>query len=194
MQIREKIVIREKQSVDIAKEKFRATLRWKASVDLDLYAIFATGDREGSVYYGNRSYAKETAFPFITLDRDAGVGDRGGNNVENIVIHKPTEHDHILIVANIFNKTNANFAGYDGAVEVMYEDGTVFEVPLSSKSGGNWCIIAHFDNSRAQGVLNNVNSAVHSIPTVRSFLNRPTQEPEPEKPGFFSKVASFLKG
>lgn len=190
MQIREKIVLREKESADVRKDKFRATLLWKAPVDLDLYAMYIDANgREGSVYYGNRTRCSPVLYPFITLDKDAGIGDVGGSNVENLIIHNPAAHRHILIVANIFNKDGATFASYDGRVEVTYDDGESFEVPLSSREPGNWCIIASFDNNKST-TLKNINMTVSKCPTVKEFLAGDVKPAQ----GFLSKLSSFFKG
>ena len=59
----------------------RVQLRWTRAIDLDLHAFFVRRDGLGGhVYFGNKSEHG------VSLDIDAGVGDRGGKNVENIVV------------------------------------------------------------------------------------------------------------
>jgi tellurite resistance protein TerA len=107
----------------------------------------------------------------IYLDKDAGIGDVGGTNEENLYFTDLQYMEHILIVANIYNKPNANFASYDGRVTLKADDRS-FEVPLTATTGGSYCIIAHIDNSGPSGpVLVNVNKVQREKPTIGSFLH-----------------------
>ncbi|MBO1350744.1 MAG: hypothetical protein EBE86_026725 [Hormoscilla sp. GUM202] len=193
LQLTSKIVLKQKgDRAPIPVKNLRVTMKWKAAVDLDLHTYFQTkltapaggnfftkllgggsgkpGD-EGHVYYANRGSKK--SFPWIYLDRDAGIGDRGGDNEENLYFTDLQYLEHILIVANIYNKPKANFASYDGKV-IVKADYRSFEVPLTATTGGNNCIIAHVDNSRASGpVLVNVNKVQRHAPTVAEFLYLP---------------------
>jgi len=193
LQMTSKIVLKQKgDRAKIPIKNLRVTMEWKAAVDLDLHAYFQTkltaptggnfftrlvgggsgkpGD-EGHVYYANRGSKK--SFPWIYLDRDAGIGDRGGNNEENLYFADLQHLEHILIVANIYNKPKANFASYDGKV-IVKTNRCSFEVPLTATTGGNNCIIAHVDNSSAAGpVLVNVNKVQGHGPTVAEFLYLP---------------------
>ncbi|MBC6476783.1 MAG: hypothetical protein GDA56_24620 [Hormoscilla sp. GM7CHS1pb] len=61
----------------------------------------------------------------------------------------------------------------DGEV-IVKADYRSFEVPLTATTGGNNCIIAHVDNSRASGpVLANANKVLRHAPTVAEFLYLP---------------------
>lgn len=169
MEIKEKIVIKEKDSVIIPDRDLVATLKWKSAVDLDLYCLTKSETYgEYSIYYGNRGSLE--CWPFIALDHDSGVGDVGGDNEENIRISKLDGHKHLLIVANIFAKRNACFASYDGSVSVK-GIGKEFIVHLTSSGKGNWCIIAYIDNSGKSGpTLENVNLTLPSKPVMSNFL------------------------
>lgn len=193
LQLTSKIVLKQKgDRAKIPIKNLRVTMQWKAAVDLDLHAYFQTkltapaggnfftrlvgggsgkpGD-EGHVYYANRG--SKTSFPWIYLDRDAGIGDVGGDNKENLYFTDLQHLEHILIVANIYNKPKANFARYDGKV-IVKADSRSFEVPLTATTGGNNCIIAHVDNSgTASPVLVNVNKVLGHAPTVAEFLYLP---------------------
>lgn len=182
-----KIVLKQKgDRTELAGDDFHATLRWKAAVDLDLYCfyrikadapepkrgligkLFKKGDpREGKVYFFSRGSRK--ASPWIYLDQDAGVGDRGGDNEENIYFTHPGAIEQALIAANIFNKPNANFASYDGAV-VVRGGGREVEVPLSESAPGSWCVIARIDNSGGQPQLININHTRKDEPTLEAYL------------------------
>lgn len=190
LQISSKIVLKRKGDRSVIPIKnLKATLNWTSSVDLDLHAFFKTktdapegrhfinkllgggsgkpGD-EGHVYFvyrGNRN-----KFPWIYLDQDAGVGDVGGNNEENLYFTNLEHIEHLLIVTNIYAKPNANFASYDGKVTVEADNNT-FEVPLTATTGGSYCLIAHIDNSGSKPLLININKVQQKEPTIASFLN-----------------------
>lgn len=187
MTLKTKIILKQKNdSAEIPVKNITATLSWTASVDLDLYAFYRIKQtvkprggflgfggvkpgKEGKVFFMSRGNLKE--FPWMQLDKDEGIGDRGGSNKENLRITNLDEIEHVLIVANIFNKPNANFAKYDGRVTVKDDSGGSFEVPLTASSGGNWCIIAHIDNSKATGAkLINVNQVQSTEPSIAQFL------------------------
>ncbi|MHB9130456.1 MAG: stress response protein [Armatimonadota bacterium] len=191
LQLASKIVLRKVgDSTTIPIKNLQVTLRWKTAVDLDLHAFFqlkqntpqqkagfvsrllgggsGQAGSEGHVYFASRG--NRDNYPWIYLDKDAGVGDVGGNNEENMYLVNLENTEHILLVATIFNKPNANFSSYDGLVIVTASNRT-FEVPLTATTGGNQCIIAHVDNSRPGGpVLTNVNKVQREEPTVVSFL------------------------
>lgn len=191
LKLSSKIVLKEKgDRAAIPIKDLRVTLLWSAAVDLDLHAYFRTkstapqgtpglfkkllgsgsgkAGSEGHVFFANRG--SKSSYPWIYLDQDAGVGDVGGDNEENLYFSDLQYMEHILIVANIFNKPNANFASYDGKV-VLKASGKTFEVPLTATTGGSNCIIAHVDNSGSSGpVLVNVNKVQKNEPSVASFL------------------------
>lgn len=190
LQISSKIVLKKKGDRSIIPiNDLHATLTWKAAVDLDLHAYYQTKitapqggnfwskllgggsgkpGEEGHVYFACRG--NKTQFPWIYLDQDAGVGDKGGDNQENLYFTTLEHIEHLLIVANIFNKPNAIFSRYDGQV-IIIANGSSFEVPLTATEPGSNCIIAHIDNSGAQPLLININKVQDKSPTIASFLN-----------------------
>lgn len=187
LKLSSKITLKSKGDTEqMTGNKFLATLRWTAAVDLDLHCFFKRAD-DGSdkdkgffgkvkdavsggggnhIYYSSRG--SRNGDPYIYLDEDAGVGDVGGDNEENIRFLKLDHIEHALIVANIFNKPNANFASYDGKV-IIKGGGQEFEVPLTEKQTGSWCVIARIDNSGPRPRLINVNETVRSQPSVAEF-------------------------
>jgi uncharacterized protein involved in tellurium resistance len=190
LQISSKIVLKKKGDRSIIPiNDLHATLTWKADVDLDFHAYYQTKitapqggnfwskllgggsgkpGEEGHVYFACRG--NKTQFPWIYLDQDAGVGDKGGDNQENLYFTTLEHIEHLLIVANIFNKPNAIFSRYDGQV-IIIANGNSFEVPLTATEPGSNCIIAHIDNSGAQPLLININKVQDKSPTIASFLN-----------------------
>ena len=163
-------------------------LVWTAPVDLDLHAYYLSKNErknnifsrlfkgkpshsknEGLVYFGN--YGSENKFPYICLDQDAGVGDVGGDNEENLYFIDLSVHEYILIVANIFNKSNTSFSSYDGKV-VLTADNKEYTVPLISQEKGSYCIIACIDNRGEEPKLININKITNRRPKIKEFMNR----------------------
>ncbi len=183
--LKQKVTLKQKGEVaNIVIKDIVATLSWTAAVDLDLYAFYRTKStitprggflgiggikpgQEGKVFYMSKGSLRR--FPWISLDQDSGVGDVGGQNEENLRIAHLDEMDHLLIVANIFNKPNSTFASYDGRVTIKGARQEI-EVPLTAASGGNWCVVAHIDNSDSAGAkVYNVNQVQQKAPTIRDF-------------------------
>jgi uncharacterized protein involved in tellurium resistance len=166
---------------------FKATLKWKAPVDLDLHCFYRFkkestsssksvlkklfgsegSQKEGHIYFSNRGNRDNS--PWIFLDQDSGIGDVAGNNEENIYFSQLDRIDHALIVANIYNKPNANFSSYDGVVIVRGADKEV-EVPLTEQQKGSWCVIARIDNSSGRPKLINVNKTQREEPLINRFI------------------------
>ncbi len=191
-ELKSKIVLKKKgEQAAIPVKDLTATLSWTAAVDLDLHAYYKTKStmptvkvgflkklagagsgkpgEEGVIYFSSRGSKKD--YPWIYLDKDAGVGDVGGKNEENLYFTDLQNMEHILIVANIYNKPDANFSSYDGKV-TLKSTGQGFEVPLTATTGGSYCIIAHIDNSGALGpLLINVNKVQKEKPTIASFIS-----------------------
>lgn len=183
-EIRNKIVIKEKETANIPAKNLLATLSWKTSVDLDLYAFWKTKDgKTGKVFYGQKSGLGGQ----IKLDADAGVGDSGGDNEENMNIIHLDDIVHIVIAANIYGKSNANFAEFNSKVTIK-TDQQEFEVPLTSKVGGSWAVIAWLDNTNPISTqLTNVNTVQRQEPTVAQVIGD-EPAPPPERRGFLSRA------
>lgn len=173
------------QFVEIPVHNLQCTLNWTSKVDLDFIAYYmpksgapvkkglldklfgSSPQGKGKVFYGSKGELKK--FPFISLDQDAGIGDVGGDNEENLRFGNIDAHEHILIVANIFGKSNANFAKYDGKV-TLRADGKQFVVPLTSTDGGNYCVIARIENVDGVAKLVNVNKTLSGEPNIKDFI------------------------
>ena len=143
--------------------KINVRLQWTAAVDLDLHAFYRTksGDEE-HVYFGNREESH------ITLDTDAGIGDRGGQNEENITITTLSEFEEILFATEIFNK-GGSYADYDARVTIQTNNGDDIVVPLTSRERADWCVIAKIDNAANGPTVTNVNRVTDEEPTVERF-------------------------
>jgi tellurite resistance protein TerA len=163
-----------------------ATLRWKAEVDLDLHCFYVTKAQpaepssggffsrlfggggssgestSGHIYFG--SLGRLDKSPYIELDQDAGVGDKGGDNEENMRFGDISKIDQAIIVANIFNKPNARFSTYDGSV-VLRAGEQQIEVPLMESDPGAWCVIAQIDNRSGVPSIVNLNQVQKNRPS-----------------------------
>lgn len=194
MELREKVSLSEKGQSIALREKadpdgpFQAVLRWRASVDLDLHcfyrlkfaartarptgvfgkirAAFVRHPDRGHVSFANKG--RRDKAPWITLDVDAGVGDLGGNNEENLHFHDIHRVECALICANIYGKPDARFASFDGSV-IVRGAGREFEVPLTETSPGVWCVVAQIDNSTDTPRLINVNRTQHRPPDIDDY-------------------------
>lgn len=170
--------------------KFSATLRWTSAVDLDLYCMYRLKATQAAPSTGllNRifgssggSTAKEEIIsykskgnlgraPWIKLDHDAGIGDLGGDNEENIHFADLSKLGGFIIVANIFNKSSSNFALYNGSV-IVRGAGQEITVPLTATQPGSWCVVASVVcGNTGDPVLRNVNKTVRSRPTLSDYI------------------------
>jgi len=189
MEIKDKVVIREKgDTAAIPTKNLVATLRWRKAVDLDLWCFYKTKDgKEGTISFGNKGFLGRA--PFIELDKDDGVGDKGGDNEENIRFADLANIEHAYICANIYGKSHANFASYDGSVVVKAEN-KAFEVPLIDKSQGSWCVVAHLDNSHPViSKLENVNVTIANRPTIANLVTGNLQSAPPPSTGSNTRSA-----
>ena len=145
-----------------------AKLTWKQAVDLDLHAFYKTKSGQfGHIYFGNKGDANKE--PHIALDQDAGVGNRAGDNEENIRIGNLDRLSSVLIATNIFRffgflSKGECFAKYDGKVIVETDTGDSIEVPLTSEERGRWCLIAKIDNTGAAPKVININAVQKDEP------------------------------
>jgi len=121
-------------------QNVRVRLNWTRAIDLDLHAFYTFG--RGSlhhVYFGNKDDQQ------VRLDQDAGVGDTGGHNEENIVVEALDGISEIVFATKIFGNGD-RFCDYDGRVIIETGVGEKITVPLSAQQPGIWCTIARIDN------------------------------------------------
>ena len=139
-------------------------LQWTAAVDLDLHAFYIThSDCQGSVYYADDEAEG------LVLDIDAGVGNVGGSNEENITLTSLSTYSKILFATKIYSK-GGSFSDYDGKILVQTSNGQDITVPLSARERADWCVIALLDNSNpANPKVVNLNRVQAMEPDVGSF-------------------------
>jgi len=135
-------------------------MNWTKAIDLDLHAFYSMKNgTEEHVYFGN----KES--DYVSLDYDAGIGDVGGQNEENIVVQQLDGIDEIIFATNIFGHGD-RFSDYDARV-IVEAGGDKFTVPLTAQQSAEWCIIARIDNrNTSQPQVVNVNRVTDSEPGI----------------------------
>ena len=125
-------------------------LRWTRAIDLDLHAFYRRNDESlGWVYFGSREHQD------ISLDHDAGIGDLGGNNVENIKVNQLDSFSAIVFATMIFGEGD-RYSDYDGLVDVTASDGSQIVVALSAQQRGKWCAIARIDRDHGIASVSNL--------------------------------------
>lgn len=182
-----KVVLKRKgEKVGLVGKSFHAVLRWKTAVDLDLHCFYKLKENAekpskgilGKIFKGGDSGQGQISFmkrgsktksPWIYLDKDAGVGDKAGDNEENIYFTSLDQVEHAIIAANIFSKPDANFASYGGLV-IVRGGGQEIEVPLIEKQPGSWCIIARIENSGDKPELININNTQQDKPDLSKLI------------------------
>ena len=158
--------------------KIHVELNWTQAVDLDLHAFakMSNGNFE-HIYFSNMG--AKNRYPYIHLDKDAGVGATAGDNEENLVITKLDKIEYLLIATNIYKVLGGFFdsllgkgdifADYDGKVVVKSNVGQEMAVPLTSDKKGKWCIIAKLDNSEITPKLININEVRKKAPQINDY-------------------------
>lgn len=132
----------------------KVQLKWEAAVDLDLSAYYTTKPgQNGTVDYSNRSG------PNMRLDADAGIGDLGGRNEENIEITSLDDYEEIWFATKIFSK-GGSYSDYDGHVAVQTNNGDTIQVPLTSTEDKPYLVIAKLTNGAGGPTITNLNDAV----------------------------------
>lgn len=139
-------------------------LEWREAVDLDLHA-FCQHDHDDDlhVYFANKTG------PGIELDRDAGVGDRGGDNFENIVISRLGPFKKILFATKIFRK-GGSYSDYDARIVLVADGYQTVTVPLTARETADWCVIAVLErDSRRNHTVRNVNRVTMRTPDLADY-------------------------
>ena len=186
--IKPKVVLENKgDEAYLSVKQLMVTLKWTADVDLDLMAFYETKDgKKGGVFsdlYPGGSLGSLSAFPYIGLSSDEGVGATGGDNEEVLRITKLDDMAEVYIVTinytDATQKKEVYFNDYDGIVTVIDEKGETIEVPLNSPNRGHVAVIAKIDNNSPFGAkLINMNAVmdlpdfVGTVPGAQLIVNR----------------------
>lgn len=142
-------------------QDIRVKLTWTKPIDLDLHAFYVMDDGlNRHVYFGDMRDKQ------VRLDTDAGVGDQGGRNEENIVVSALSGIRLIVFATNIFGHGD-RFCDYDGKVVIETSNGDKVTVPLSAQQLGEWCTITKIDNrNQNQPQVINLNNVSNVEPSL----------------------------
>lgn len=157
-------------------------LDWRAAVDLDLGASYTLkSGQSGWIRYDERTG------PNIRLDTDAGVGDKGGQNEENIAIDSLDDFEVIWFITDIGNSsTSGTYSDYDGRVTLQTKAGEevrqTIEVPLTSTEIKPYLVIAKLIDGPEGPTMVNVNVAAYCDDLVKLIGFGTCSERQP-KPG-----------
>ncbi len=135
-------------------KQFMVSLKWTTATDFDLAAAYETKDgRTGLVYFGDMGNLNE--FPFMQLSGDEGVGDKGGDNQEDMRVTKIDDMKYIWVLCWDYGAVQdgkpARFAESDVKVSLTDNTGTQHNVSLDTGEMGNVCLVATVDNSSPIG-------------------------------------------
>ena len=145
------------ESIPIRITNAIAVFSWKSAADLDLMASILKKDGTFTLVFSDKypggNMGSLGSFPFVMLDKDAGLGGVGGDNQEVIQISQidPTVQSIELIVVNyqdaVANKP-VNFGTYDGVLTLGTDaEGVNFQMAIDSNQPGFVCHVATIDNS-----------------------------------------------
>lgn len=146
-------------------------LQWHAAVDLDLVAGYRLKSGEtGIVDYERRSG------PHISLDHDAGVGSKAGDNEEDIRIDSLNDFKAIIFCARIWGDDKKtpmknSFAAYDSAVSVTTNSGDSINVPLTSGESEDAIVVEKYFIDNGSAKIENINRA-SSFAGMVDYMNR----------------------
>ncbi|MEM2056694.1 MAG: stress response protein [Thermoproteota archaeon] len=163
------ILSKEGDHVLLTGGRVKIKLKWTAMVDLDLMVFYLSKDGQtGGVFstlYPRGNMGSLTSFPYIMLDRDAGVGASGGDNEETIIISKLDHMKEIYIC--VFNYTDAvhgrmsSYKIYDAVVYIIDEGSAdSYAVLLNTETTGHVALVAVIDCEGRRPKLINRNAVM----------------------------------
>ncbi|MGL5594627.1 MAG: hypothetical protein ACRDDH_11880 [Cetobacterium sp.] len=158
-------------------------LKWKTGMDLDLHALVRVGGRTQEVYFRNKGSLN--TFPFVKLDQDAGIGNRAGDNEENLTISRINDIDEVLFFIDAFGHSQIDFAKYKPTLTIEFLS-KEFVVDFSeAQSRGKYFVLARITKDK----ITNINRATMREPQMDvQFETVPDQEL-----GFVAGVMSKIK-
>lgn len=164
-------------------------LEWKSGIDLDLHAIVRSGSRTKRVYFGDKGSLD--SFPFTKLDFDAGVGNRAGDNEENLTINKLSNVDEVLFFIDAYGKDQIKYSKYKPTLKIEFQ-GKEFHVDFSDEqSEGKYFVLARIVADK----IHNVNRSTNRQPSLDIAYTASEGRPAatPEELGFVGSVLKKFK-
>ncbi len=138
------------------------SMKWTTAADFDLAAVYETKtQQQGIVYFGD--LGNLNAFPYLNLNKDEGVGDKGGNNEEIMRISRLDDMNYVWIICWDYNMMQrgqrARFKNSDVHLTMTNEMGKAISVTIDTGELGNVCCIATLDNTGTAPKLINASKA-----------------------------------
>jgi uncharacterized protein involved in tellurium resistance len=135
-------------------KQLKLTASWTEAADLDIAALYEKKDgSKGLVYFGQMGDLN--AFPFMKLDKDAGVGDKVGSsgNQESMKITNLDQLKAVHLIVWDYGNIEKGAVGRFGGVKLSLKDdtGADHSVSLDGGSMANVVVIASIDNSSPIG-------------------------------------------
>jgi tellurite resistance protein TerA len=167
-------------------KQLTVSMKWTTAADFDLAAIYQTKEgKQGIVYFGD--LGNLNAFPYINLNKDEGVGDKGGNNEEVMRISRLDDMNYVWVLCWDYNMVQrgktARFKDSDVNLTMTNETGNRLEVTVDTGDLGNVCCLATIDNTGAVPKLINASktSTLKELKTLEQLINI-VQQREAEPP------------
>jgi tellurite resistance protein TerA len=165
------------QDTIISLKDLTVTMNWSTAADFDLAVIYKTKiDEQGIVYFGD--LGSLDAFPYIQLDKDAGVGDTTGSKQETLKIKHLNDMKYVWLFCWDYGMVKmgqtARFTGSDVNLNLVDRQGNQNIVELDDAvEDGNVCCIATIDNTSPTGaMLINVSrsATLHKLETLNQLF------------------------
>ncbi len=170
--------------IDTFKE-LTISMKWTTAADFDLAALYETkAGKHGIVYFGD--LGNLTAFPYLRLNKDEGVGDKAGNNEEIMQVARLDEMKRVWILCWDYGMVQAGktarFKDSDVRLTMKNDAGKIINVNVDTGDFGNVCCIARIDNLEGGPKLVNTSIAgtLKGLKTLEQLVNL-VQTAEPPK-------------
>lgn len=165
------------------------SMKWSTAADFDLAAVYETKKLEqGIVYFGDLGNLEQ--FPYISLNKDEGRGDTGGDKEEIMQISRLDDMNFIWILCWDYRMAqegkSARFKDSDVNLVITNDTGNTMSVQIDTGDLGNVCCIASIDNTQTQGPkLVNMSRAgtlkgLKSLEQLVNIIRQEESEPTPE--------------
>ena len=133
-------------------QKLKIALNWSSAADFDLAAVYESKEgKRGIVYFGE--LGKSDAFPYISLDKDAGIGDAKGAKAEEMNINDLALMKKLWLFCWDYNRVQsgqkARFTKGDIIVKITDDTQKTTRIDIDDSDNGNVCYFACIDSSQS---------------------------------------------
>jgi tellurite resistance protein TerA len=142
------------QDTFIDAKQLTISMKWTTAVDFDLAAAYQTktGQR-GLVYFAQLGQLEN--FPYLSLNKDEGVGEEGGENEEILQINQLDEMKAVWLFCWDYGMVqtgqSARFKDSDVRLTLSNAAGQQIAISIDTGEQGNVCYLAGLDNSGLRG-------------------------------------------